>query len=218
VEVAPGGAHDDRACHVRWTAGIIIRGVRVVAVLLAAGEGRRMGGPKALLRAGGVTFVEACLRALDRPGVVARVVVTGHQAERVAAAVPAASNVTIARNEGYRAGMLSSVLRGLEAAEALGADALLLHPVDHPQVEPETVDRVLDALAGGAPVAVPSHAGRRGHPGGFARLTWDALRAAPPNEGARAVLSAHPDWIVHVPGGPGSVRGVNTPDDLERLT
>ena len=196
---------------------IIIRGVRVVAVLLAAGEGRRVGGPKALLRAGGATFLESCLRALDRPGVAARVVVTGHQAERVAAAVPSAPGVSVVRNDGYRAGMLSSVLRGLEAAEALQADALLLHPVDHPQVEPETVDRVLAALAEGARIAVPSHGGRRGHPGGFARPTWEALRAAPPDEGARAVLRAHPDWIVHVPGGPGCVRGVNTPEDLLKL-
>jgi len=196
---------------------IIIRGVRVVAVLLAAGEGRRVGGPKALLRMGGVTFVEACLQALDRPGVAARVVVTGHEAERVAAAAPAAAGVSVVRNQNYREGMLSSVLRGLEAAEVLQADALLLHPVDHPQVETDTVDRVLAALQSGARIAVPSHDGRRGHPGGFARTAWDALRAAPPDEGARAVLRAHPDWIVHVPGGPGSVRGVNTPDDLLKL-
>jgi nicotine blue oxidoreductase len=191
--------------------------VRVVVVLLAAGEGRRMGGPKALLQVGGTTFLESCLRRLDRPGVAARVVVTGHQAGRVAAAVPAAPGLSVVHNVDYRAGMLSSVLRGLEAAEELGADALLLHPVDHPQVEPETVDQVVAALAGGARIAVPSHQGRRGHPAGFAREAWPALRAAPAGEGARAVLRAHPDWIVHVPGGPGSVRGVNTPDDLKDL-
>ena len=186
-------------------------------MLLAAGEGRRVGGPKALLRLGGATFLEACLRALDRPGVAARVVVTGHDASRVEAAVPAGPGVSVVRNEGYREGMLSSVLRGLDAAEALEADALLLHPVDHPRVEPETVDRVLAALAAGARIAVPSHGGRRGHPGGFARETWPALRAAPPGEGARDVLRAHPDWIVHVPGGPACVAGVNTLEDLERL-
>src|SRR5262245_41827741 len=134
---------------------IIIRGVRVVAVLLAAGEGRRMGGPKALLRLGGETFLEACLRKLDRPGVAARVVVIGHEADRVAAAVPAAPGVTMVRNDGYRAGMLSSVLCGVDAAESQGADALLLHPVDHPWVEADTVDRVLAALLAGARIAVP---------------------------------------------------------------
>jgi CTP:molybdopterin cytidylyltransferase MocA len=190
--------------------------VRVVAVLLAAGEGRRMGGPKALLGIRGGTFVGACLRALDRPGISARVVVTGHQGERVAAAVNV-PGVRIVHNADPGQGMLSSVLLGLDAAQELEADAFILHPVDHPLVEPETVDRVLEALAAGALIAVPSHQGRRGHPGGFARATWAELRGAPADRGARAVLHAHPEWIVHVAGGPGSVSGVNTPADLQRL-
>ena len=175
-----------------------------------------MGGPKALLSVRGTTFLDACLRALDRPGVSARVVVTGHHAERVAAAA-AVPGVRIVHNIEFAQGMLSSVLRGLEAAEEADADALLIHPVDHPLVEPETVDRVVAALLAGALVAVPSHEGRRGHPGGFARATWPELRSAPPDQGARAVLHAHPEWVVHVEGGPGSVAGVNTPADLKRL-
>jgi CTP:molybdopterin cytidylyltransferase MocA len=196
---------------------MIIRAMRVVAVVLAAGEGRRLGGPKALLRLGARSFLEACLQALDRPGVDGRVVVVGHRAEEVQALVPAGGAVRVVTNARYHEGMLTSVHAGLGAAEALGADALLLHPVDHPLVEPETVDRVLGALAAGAPIAVPSHDGRRGHPAGFARAAWPALRAAPPERGARAVLADHPDWITHVAGGPGSVRGVNTPEDLARL-
>jgi molybdenum cofactor cytidylyltransferase len=89
--------------------------------------------------------------------------------------------------------------------------------VDHPLVAPETVDRVLEALARGARNAVPSHAGRRGHPGGFARDAFPALRAAPPERGARAVLHDHPEWIVHVPGDPGCVAGIDTPEDYLRL-
>lgn len=191
--------------------------MRVIAVLLAAGEGRRMGGSKALLHVRGTTFLHACVSALERPAVTGIVVVTGHDAARVGTALPSRPGIVVAHNPAYRDGMLSSVLCGLARAEALGADALLLHPVDHPLVEPETVDAVLAALAGGARIAVPSHGGRRGHPGGFARASWDALRSAPPGEGARAVLRDHPDWIVHVPGGPGCVAGVNTPADLDRL-
>jgi molybdenum cofactor cytidylyltransferase len=85
--------------------------------------------------------------------------------------------------------------------------------VDHPLVAAETVARVLEALRGGARIAVPSHAGRRGHPGGFAAAAWPALRAAPAESGARAVLAAHPDWIVHVTGDPGCIAGIDTPED-----
>jgi CTP:molybdopterin cytidylyltransferase MocA len=189
--------------------------VRIAAVVLAAGRGRRAGGPKALLRIGGTTFLEHVSALVRRPGVGRLIVVLGHDAPRVAAAVPASSIVVI--NEAWAEGMLSSVHAGLAAAEGDGADAVLLHPVDHPLVEAATIDRVIAALQDGARIAVPSHDGRRGHPGGFAREAWPDLRLAPPSEGARFVLAAHPEWIVHVEGGPGCLAGVDTLEDYRRL-
>ena len=189
----------------------------VVAVVLAAGRGARMGGPKALLRVEDETFLSRVVRLLARPGVSGVVAVVGHDAERVAAESAVAPGVALVRNRRPDDGMLSSLLCGLDAAEALGASAVLVHPVDHPLVAVETVDLVVAALLEGARIAVPSHAGRRGHPGGFARPAWAALRGADPGRGARAVLAAHPDWIVHVPGDPGCVAGINDADDYRRL-
>lgn len=190
--------------------------MRIVAVILAAGEGRRVGGPKALLRFGESTFVAQAARLLTRPGVASVIAVLGHESERVLAEAGLAPSVAVVINAGYRDGMLGSVLRGLEVADTMGANALLLHPVDHPLVDPATVDRVVAALAAGAVIAVPSHAGRRGHPGGFARASWPALRAASPGRGARAVIADHPHWIVHVDGDPGCVTGIDTPEDYRR--
>ena len=81
---------------------------------------------------------------------------------------------------------------------------------------PATIDAVVAALSRGREIAVPSHAGRRGHPAGFARSCWPALRAAPLDGGARTVLAAHPDCVVHVPAGPDCLVDVDTPGDLER--
>lgn len=187
--------------------------VRIVAVILAAGEGRRIGRPKALLPIRGGTFLGACASLFARPAVASIVAVVGCDAARVAATAP---GLTTVENPRYRDGMLSSVLRGLDAAEAAGAEAVLLHPVDHPLVDPATVDRVIAALEAGAAITVPSHEGRRGHPAGFARLSWPALRAASPAHGARAVLAEHPEWIVHVPGDPGCVAGIDTREDYAR--
>jgi CTP:molybdopterin cytidylyltransferase MocA len=189
--------------------------MRIVGVVLAAGEGRRMGGPKALARLEGRTFLERSIEALSRPGVQQVVAVLGHQAARVRAEVARViPTAVLVDHERWADGMLSSVRRGLDAADGLDAEAVLLHPVDHPLVEPETVDAVIAALERGAVIAVPSHEGRRGHPGGFARAAWAALRQAPEDRGARAVLADHPGWVTHVPGGPGSLRGFDTPADL----
>jgi molybdenum cofactor cytidylyltransferase len=191
--------------------------VRIAAVVLAAGRGVRAGGPKALLRIGEVTFLAHVAARLHRPGVDRVIAVVGHDAARVLRESALPASVIVVVNEGGTAGMLGSVVAGLEAASGDGAEAVLVHPVDHPLVEEATIDAVLAALHGGARIAVPSHGGRRGHPGGFARAAWDALRSAPPSEGARFVLASHPDWIVHVAGGPGCLAGVDTPDDYRRL-
>ena len=188
----------------------------MVAIVLAAGEGRRMGGPKALLRVGDETFLARAGRLLARPGVASVVAVLGADAERVRAESALPPSVEVAVNARWREGMLSSVWRGLDAAEAEAADAVLLHPVDHPLVQPATIDRVIRALSCSAAIAVPTWDGRRGHPGGFHRSVFAELRAAPPDRGARAVLAADPGRVVHVPGDAGCVTGIDTPEDYER--
>jgi CTP:molybdopterin cytidylyltransferase MocA len=190
--------------------------VRVVAVVLAAGAGRRIGGPKALLPIGGTTFLAHVARGLLRPGVAAVVAVVGHGARRIKGEAGVPADVALVDNPRPDDGMLGSVLLGLDAAEARGADAVLLHPVDHPFTSPATTDAVLAALASGAVIAVPSYGGRRGHPGGFARAAWTPLRRAPPERGARVVLAEHPEWLVHVPGDEGCVTGIDTAGDYER--
>jgi len=184
-----------------------------VAIVLAAGEGRRMGGPKALLPLGETTFLARACALFSAAG-APPVAVLGAEAERVRdeAGIPAEAVVRV--NERWLEGMLTSVWTGLDAAEALGAEAVLLHPVDNPFVAPDTIASVLAALAAGAPIAVPSHAGRRGHPAGFARSVWPALREAPLGGGARTVLLARPSLVVHVPAGPDCHVDVDTPADL----
>lgn len=112
--------------------------------------------------------------------------------------------------------MLGSLLIGLARAEERGAEAVLVHPVDHPLVESATVARVVAALEDGAAIAVPSVGGRRGHPGGFAAAVWPDLRRSPPERGAREVLSLRAREIVHVDGDAGCRVGIDTPEDYRR--
>jgi molybdenum cofactor cytidylyltransferase len=190
--------------------------VRTVAIVLAAGEGRRMGGPKALLPVGDGTALAHLCRLFDRPGVSGVVAVLGARFDDVVAAPGLPRTVLVARNDRWTEGMLTSVWSGLDAARGLAAEAVLVHPVDNPLVEEGTVDAVLAALARGARIAVPSHGGRRGHPAGFARDTWPALLSAPLDRGARAVLADHPSWVEHVPAGPDCLVDIDTPEDRGR--
>jgi CTP:molybdopterin cytidylyltransferase MocA len=191
--------------------------MRIHAIILAAGRGARVGGPKALLALEGETFLARVARGLGRPGIEHVTAVIGHEADRVRREAGLPPEVGIIVNSRYGEGMLTSILAGLDAAEAAGADAVLVHPVDHPLVDPHTVDAVVAALTTGATIAVPSHGGRRGHPAGFARGAWTALRGAAPDEGARGVLARHPEWIEHVPAGEECLWGVNTAEEYERL-
>jgi CTP:molybdopterin cytidylyltransferase MocA len=188
--------------------------MRIIAIVLAAGQGRRMGGPKALLPLEGGTFLSRACAALARPGVAGVVAVIGAEAVRVSAEAALPPDVIVRVNERWPDGMLTSLWEGLDAAEAAGADGVLAHPVDNPFVSAATVDAVVGALRAGARIAVPSHGGRRGHPAGFARAAFGALRAADPARGARAVLADRPDWVVHVGAGADCLVDVDTPADL----
>jgi CTP:molybdopterin cytidylyltransferase MocA len=191
--------------------------MRIAAVVLAAGEGRRIGGPKALLPIAGTTFLGQVCRLCRQSGLQTVIAVLGAEAERVRAGIELPEGTVVVVNEAWPSGMLSSLWRGLDEAEARGADAVLVHPVDHPLVAVATLEQVAGALRAGARIAVPTWQGRRGHPGGFAGTLFAELRAASPEQGARALLAAHPDQVVHVAGDPGCVAGIDRPEDLARL-
>lgn len=191
--------------------------MRIVGIVLAAGEGRRIGGPKALAPIGGTTFLSRVCELFVSAGVETLVVVLGAEAERVRSAVTLPERARVVVNAAWPSGMLSSICRGLDEAEGLAAGAVLLHPVDHPLVAAATILSVKKTLADGAEIAVPTWEGRRGHPGGFARAVFGEIRAASPDEGARSVLARHPERIVHLPGDAGCVDGIDLPEQLARL-
>ena len=164
-----------------------------------------MGGPRPSCPLGGATFLARACRLFARAGDRLRGRGAGGRGGARAAGGRAPAGVDGRRQR--RAGARACCPRSGAASTRPrpGADAVLLHPVDHPLVEPATIDAVLDALARGAAIAVPSHAGRRGHPAGFARAVWPDLRAAPP-DGGRARSSRPARLVVHVARGPGLPR------------
>lgn len=129
--------------------------VSTAAIILSAGESRRMGRAKALLPFRGGTFLSVLAGTLGKfaDPVIA---VFGFDGARAAALAPKGVIATI--NHRYREGMLTSLQTGLQATDA---DRILFTLVDHPAVKPETVARLLDSTA---PIVIPRAGGKRGHP------------------------------------------------------
>ncbi len=188
---------------------------RVEAILLAAGESRRMGYPKPLLRVGAESFI-ARTTALAL-GVADRlVIVLGAHADRVWPAVSRDSRIIVVKNPNFKRGQLSSLKVGLAEVMGGGADAVVVHLADHPLVAPATFQALVDAYRSSAkPIAVARYQGRRGHPVIFDRTVFAELMAASEEQGARGVVNADAARLAYVDvDDPGVVLDLDTPTDL----
>jgi molybdenum cofactor cytidylyltransferase len=153
-------------------------------LILAAGESRRMGYPKALLRYKDETFLDTLIGLFaERCSLV--IVVLGSRAEEIRARTsrPAAFVV----NPDYLRGMTTSLQCGLRAVPP-EAHNILFTLVDHPSVAPATLDAL---FAGSAPVRVPRYKGRRGHPILFSRDLIPEFLALPETGAARDIVRCH---------------------------
>jgi len=185
-------------------------------ILLAAGESRRMGYPKPLLRIGRQTFIEHIAGTML--AVVPRlVIVLGAHSDRVRAAIPHDARITIVENPNYARGQLSSLKVGLSAIQPHAAGALV-HLGDHPMVRAETFQAMVDYYdETDKPIVIPRHNGHRGHPVIFDRAMFSELESAPEEEGARHVVNADPSRVAYVDlPDPGINLDLDTPSDLAR--
>lgn len=185
----------------------------VAGILLAAGEGSRLGHPKALVELGGQTLAERGVDLLRAGGADPVIVVTG-------AAPVDIPGVCVVDNPQWRSGMGSSLVAGLRAVEhQLTAGAAVIALADQPLVGAEAVRRLIAAYRGGAGVAVAAYAGKPRNPVLIAREHWAAVAGlAAGDTGARPFLRAHPELVTLVEcGDTGSPDDVDTPEDLARV-
>jgi len=185
------------------------------SIILAAGSSTRMGQPKALLAIGGLSFLGHILRNHRAVRLPVTVVLGSHQAE-IQAAVDLSDTVVLV-NPRPEDGPLSSLRIALESAEQ--AEALVIHPVDHPLVRVSTLQALLDARDESPDaIIVPAFGARRGHPVLFPRRYFQDLRAAPLDQGARYVVRTHAESVISVEVmDEGVIHNIDTPTDYSRL-
>lgn len=156
----------------------------VAAIILAAGESRRMGRPKALLPFRDGTFLTVLAETLghDCSPVYA---VFGFDAERLMAHAPA--SVIAVENPDYQQGMLTSLQAGLRAMPVL-PERVLFTLVDHPALDSRTVRELLRS---DAELAIPRYRGKRGHPVIMRRAIAREVMAEPVTSKLNHVMDRH---------------------------
>jgi CTP:molybdopterin cytidylyltransferase MocA len=183
----------------------------VAGVLLAAGDGSRLGQPKALVEIGGEPLARRGAAMLRTGGADPVIVVLG----AVPLEVPGA---LVVHNPAWRSGMGSSMAAGLAAIPA-ACDAAVLALADQPLVGSAAVQRLIRAYRGGAGVVVAAYEGQPRNPVLIAREHWPAaIELAVGDVGARPFLRARPDLVTLVEcGDTGRPDDIDTPGDLARV-
>ena len=190
---------------------------RVAALILAAGESRRMGAANKLLAP--YRGKPVLLHVVDALGAVEfaqRILVTGHESAAVRACV-GEGRVEFVEAEDYAVGMSASIRAGI-CALAASVDAVLICLGDMPDVRSEDVTAIADRFlsSSGEPIVVPMHAGRRGNPILWPRRHFAALAELEADRGARDLLDTFESEVVRVcVDHPGVLRDIDTPADLE---
>jgi len=187
----------------------------VAGILLAAGDGSRLGQPKALVVVGGQTLARRGITLLLAGGAGPIIVVTGAAALNPADLACAEdeagrSSVLSVHNPDWRTGMGSSLAVGL-AAVPDDARAAVLALADQPLVGPEAVRRLIAAHAAGAGVAVACYDGQPRNPVLISRQHWSEVAdLATGDVGARPFLRAHPDLVTSI-----ECADTGRPDDID---
>jgi CTP:molybdopterin cytidylyltransferase MocA len=194
----------------------------VAGLLLAAGAGRRMGGPKALLRdQDGVPFLDRGVVSLLAGGCAQVTVVLGAAEGDARALLDEAGwsgddRIAVVYAADWDEGMGASLRAGLTAIEGSSAASVLVSLVDLPDVDARVVRRVLDASSGTAALARASYDGRPGHPVLIGRDHWaGVVSSAKGDRGARRYLEDHPVTLCEC-GDLASGRDLDRPEDLRR--
>jgi molybdenum cofactor cytidylyltransferase len=193
--------------------------VRIAAVVLAAGESKRMGRPKMVLPWGERTVIEQVVGVIGAVHVSEIVVVTGGAREQVEAALAGSPARTVYNPQYQQSEMLVSLQYGLRAVTESDCAALLVALGDQPAISGRVIAALISTFERSQPgLVIPSYQNRRGHPWLVAMRLWPAILNMPPDKTMRDFLSAHDEQIEYVlVDSPDVLKDLDTPDDYDRL-
>lgn len=188
----------------------------LAAVILAAGESRRMGSPKAVVPFRGISFVQHLVGATRHARIGVTRIILGADAEKIQPKLGVDPALVVVNAE-WDQGQLSSIQAGIRSLPD-NTEGMILCPVDHPLVSGNLVSQLIKQFdSSGKLIALPTFRSRRGHPVIFRASLYDELLTAPGDVGARQVVWAHAQDVIEVPTEEeGVVLNLNDPETLKR--
>jgi CTP:molybdopterin cytidylyltransferase MocA len=205
-------------CQFKQGGGLYSR-LRIGAVLLAAGAGRRMGGlSKPLIRLQGVPLIRRQLVALSGAGVDEVVVVTGHARDAVEAQVQGFP-VTLAHNAAHADGQDGSVRVGLAALSGT-FDAVFVALADQPMIGTGDLTELIGAFKKrpAGHIVVPVVSGQRGNPILLDEVAHAQILASDANLACRHLIERQPELVhVHETTNTRFVVDLDTVEDVQTL-
>ena len=170
----------------------------VWGVIPCSGTSSRMGTTKAMLDAGGRTFLERVIHA-HRAGGCAHVLVALPTLDGPEATSAVEAGAQVVMNPSPEDGPIGSLRASLRVLSD-SVEGVSFCPVDHPLIHEETVRKLIEMFRQSrAPLVVPTYTGKRGHPVLFSRALFQELLSDALPEGARTVVHRHLDETVSVP-------------------
>ncbi len=192
---------------------------RVAALVLAAGQSRRMGANKLLVEMAGKPLIAHAVDAAIASSATPVLVVTGHEGERVEAAL-AGRAVQFVDNPDYAEGMAASLRHGLAALPA-DVDGVVVCLGDMPAVTAEHIDRLVRAFApaDGRDICISAYQGKRGNPVLIGRAFFGEMARLSGDVGARHIIAANAGRVSEVTMPDAAILlDVDTPEALRGLT
>ncbi len=174
-------------------------------IILAAGASTRMGRPKQLLPLGDRPLLQHVLDEAAASCLNEVILVLGHQAREIRAAlrIPSRRGIRVVVNPDYALGQSTSLRLGLRSASPRAAAAAIILG-DQPGIAAALIDRIAAAFRSTSrPFVRPVYYGSDshrvpGHPVFLARQIWPEVEKLSGDQGARALLAAHPGWLFEV--------------------
>jgi molybdenum cofactor cytidylyltransferase len=196
---------------------VIERHQRIGAIILAAGESRRMGEPKLLLPWGEKSIIRQVCEQVVASGAYETIVVAGRWDKEIRAQVSDLPVQVLYNSEFETGEMLSSLKLGLESLWH-SSDVSMIVLGDQPLIQLDTIRDVMNAFyEGKGRIVAPSYENRRGHPILIDRSLWPSIMELPADAAPRDVIRANDDEIYHLIVDTDSVlRDIDTPDDYQR--